>query len=104
MLLHNILIAFIITFKIAFEEKPNDLSVHFELYMNTIFFIEMIRTFFTPYWDDKFQIYVVSLKLIAKRYMKSWFLLDIISFMPVTYFRSISVWEDGHKDDFLNFV
>ena len=50
--MNKLMLAFSLTSKIAFEDKPKEFSVWYELYFNSVFFIEIIKTFYTPYWDD----------------------------------------------------
>lgn len=52
-----------------------------------LFLSDLVITFFTPYYDDDEQI-VVSLKKIAKNYLKFWFWMDLISVLPLDYVLS----------------
>ena len=47
-----------------------------------IFLVDIILTFFTSYHDEKHDLEILEHKLIAKKYLKSWFLLDLISIFP----------------------
>jgi hypothetical protein len=62
----------------ADEDNPNwDI---FDIVVDCIFFLDMILTFFTAYWDD--ERLVVSMRGIAINYIKFWFWVDVISILP----------------------
>lgn len=102
MLLHSVLCALLLVARIAFEDKPNSYSVYFEQAMNFVFIFDFFKQFITPFKDKLTNHMEFNFKRISKNYMKSWMVFDLIAFFPVTYFRSISNYEDGTKDDFKN--
>ena len=60
-----------------------------EIYINVIvdiiFFIDLIFGFFTTY-INKNKVKVIVLRKIALNYLKSWFIIDFISILPIDYF------------------
>lgn len=75
----------ILPFRIAFEESddeewgPYDIV---ELIMNIIFFIDIVLNFFTAYYDENENL-ELDKKKIAKNYITSWFIIDVISTIPL---------------------
>lgn len=50
--------------------------------VNFSFLIDIIINFFSSYYDKEY-VLVEDRKIIAKNYFKSWFLVDIISIIPI---------------------
>ena len=48
------------------------------------FLIDMVLTFFTAYIDSETKRLVTDKKTIATDYFKSWFIIDLISIMPIS--------------------
>ena len=48
------------------------------------FLIDMVLTFFTAYIDSETKRLVTDKKTIATDYFKSWFVIDLISIMPIS--------------------
>lgn len=75
----------ILPFRIAFEESddeewgPYDIV---ELIMNIIFFLDIVLNFFTAYYDENENL-ELDKKKIAKNYITSWFIIDVISTIPL---------------------
>ena len=46
-----------------------------------IFFLDVIISFYVAYLTDKFEI-VDDRKMIAKNYLNTWFIVDILSSIP----------------------
>lgn len=61
----------------------------FDLYLDSIFMMDILITFFTPiavgYGHEGRLIYDKG--KIALNYIKGWFLLDLLACFPLTYFR-----------------
>jgi hypothetical protein len=68
---------------LAFLEDDIQLLIAFEAVMDVIFIIDVIFQFFIPFYNDK-EVYVKNLSLIARRYIRSWFLIDIAASIPGT--------------------
>lgn len=70
------------------------LVVLIEFYLDFVWFIEMIRIFNSPYFNENGKM-VYNKKQIAMRYLKTWFILDLYAFVPLAYIRFKSKWEEG---------
>ena len=89
--------------RIAFEEKPWYYVVIYEYYLDAVFFIDMLRIFNTPIFTDSGKL-VMDRKVIAKKYLQGWFVLDLWSFYPMAFWRYRSSRVDGGKDNLVNFL
>lgn len=85
----KLLIAFYIPFKAAFEIEPSWGSVYFDFFIHIVFFANIIITFNMPLYDEKSRL-VINRKIIAIKYLRSWFLIDLLVCFPASYFRKIS--------------
>ena len=56
--------------------------------VNAIFFFDVILTFFVAYIDKANYVLVDDPRMIAWKYIKSWFLFDLISTIPSEFARS----------------
>ncbi|XP_020596409.1 potassium channel KAT3-like [Phalaenopsis equestris] len=80
--------AWICPFEFAFfKYLPNNLFF-FDNIVNGFFTIDIVLTFFVAYLDHKTYLLVDDPKMIAKRYLSSWFIFDICSITP---FQPISL-------------
>jgi hypothetical protein len=89
--------------RVGFEEKPWYYVVIFDGYLSFVFFIDMIRIFLTPIFNESGKM-ITSRKLIAKAYITTWFLFDLWGFYPLAYLRYISNYDLGGKDDVENWM
>ena len=53
-----------------------------EIVIDCLFSIDIVISFFTGYYDDKFSV-ESNIRKIALRYLKSWFLFDLIACFPL---------------------
>ncbi|KAJ1457563.1 hypothetical protein M885DRAFT_481377 [Pelagophyceae sp. CCMP2097] len=53
--------------------------------INLFFFADMLSCFNTSYFDAEAGLWVMRRSSIAKRYLKSWFLIDAVSILPVEF-------------------
>ena len=75
--------AIVTPFEIAFlPVSLSDPIFWFNRLCDLFFFLDTIFVFFTPYQDPNTNAYVVDHKIIAKRYLRFWFWIDIISLVP----------------------
>ena len=72
-------------YRIAFYDKNTFGWNVFEYIVDFFFFLDCVFTFFTCYYESYSQL-VVSRKLIALKYLKSWLFLDVLGFFPVDIF------------------
>jgi hypothetical protein len=101
--MHKVIIAFYIPFKCAFEDEPSWSTVYFDFYLDLVFFIEILITFNMPLYDQKSRL-VTDRKVIAIKYLRTFFILDLVFLFPFSYYRKISATTPRDKDDLLNFV
>ena len=85
----DLLIAFLILYsaiitpyEIAFSDS-NKFS-WFEILIDIFLGIDIVLTFFSAYTDDEENL-VKNHRKIIKKYLKSWFIVDIISVLPISY-------------------
>ena len=85
--------------RVAFEakQKPGWNMVYIDFYMDFIYLIDMVRCFTQPYKTKDGKL-IQNRKKISRHYIKTWFLVDIYSFYPLTYLKQISEWEGGSLD------
>jgi hypothetical protein len=99
--IHKILTAFYIPLKAAFEDTPEPESVYFDFYLDAVFLIDIIITFNMPLYDQKSRL-ITDRKVIARKYLKTWFLADLMVCFPVSYFRLNSAHWVRNKDEIQN--
>ncbi|XP_048736854.1 potassium/sodium hyperpolarization-activated cyclic nucleotide-gated channel 3-like isoform X4 [Ostrea edulis] len=94
-----LLLANLIILPVAISFFNNDLSkewIAFNCISDTVFFLDIIINFRTGIiLNDFADEIILDPKLIAKRYVKSWFFLDLISTIPMDY---IFLWWDSEAD------
>ena len=90
----DLLIAFLILYsaiitpyEIAFSD--NNKVSWFEVLIDILLGIDIVLTFFSAYTDDEENL-VKNHKKIIKKYLKSWFIVDIISVLPISYIFNAS--------------
>ena len=90
----DLLIAFLILYsaiitpyEIAFSD--NSKVSWFEVLIDILLGIDIVLTFFSAYTDDEENL-VKNHKKIIKKYLKSWFIVDIISVLAVSYIFNAS--------------
>lgn len=86
MLVHCFVYAFIWPYRISFEGTPSRMAVAFDFYNNVVYIVDILITFLTPIVDREGKI-ITDKKRIAKKYIKTYFFLDVIACFPFTYFR-----------------
>lgn len=61
--------------------------------MSYIFILDLVLTFFSAYYETN-EILITSHKVIAFKYLKSWFLIDLLACIPfnivIQSFSSVS--------------
>jgi hypothetical protein len=77
-------IATVVPVRIAFEESTTQFWLYFDLSIDIFFFFDVIINFLSAYEDQNGDL-VTDLKPIAKNYLKSWFVIDITSCIPISY-------------------
>lgn len=84
------IMAFYIPYRVCFywneDEEEEGLDVFiFEMLVDAMFAIDILLNFFTAYTDPSTSLMVTSPKLIAKKYIKSYFFVDLIATLPLGY-------------------
>lgn len=85
------IMAFYIPYRVCFywndEEEEDETSpvFLFEMMVDAMFALDIILNFFTAYTDHSTSLVITSHKLIAKKYLKSYFLVDLIATLPLGY-------------------
>ena len=76
-------------YQMAFETNTYSLFI-FELLLDCIFFIDIIFSCFTGFYDED-MILITNHSAIMKKYLKSWMLIDILACFPLHLILEISV-------------
>lgn len=80
-------VAILAMYKISYiEDGVFPFWDNFDYFIDFLFFLDIIFTFFTPYFDKHNCIIVTSHKKIAWRYLKSDLIIDLISIFPFDLF------------------
>ena len=70
-------------FEVAFVEEKRLSAMYFvNMVINLAFFTDMIINFNLMYFDEKLLTMISDRKLIAKRYLRGFFIIDFISILP----------------------
>eukprot|EP00127_Corallochytrium_limacisporum_P000212 Clim_evm29s7 gene=Clim_evmTU29s7 len=83
-------VAFIIPFRAATFHSSDGPWFWVDVFIDFIFLIDMILTFHTAYWDADHQM-ITDPKMIARHYLRTWFLVDLIALFPVYLLDGSSV-------------
>jgi len=79
-------VAIVVPFRLGFNSEET-LALRVIGYIIDIsFFVDIVLTFFTSYYDDQKFIGVETFKDIARRYIKGWFFFDLICVFPFELF------------------
>ncbi|KFK41169.1 hypothetical protein AALP_AA2G094700 [Arabis alpina] len=82
-------------FEFGFLSKPRPPLSITDNIVNAIFAIDIIMTFFVGYLDKSTYLLVDDRNMIAYKYLRSWFLLDVISTIPSEVAMKISTQSYG---------
>ena len=77
-----VLTTFIVPYRLAFvpTDPPEWVAVYY--FFDFMFFIDVWLCFLTTYTDSYKQIEITSYKMIARNYLKGWFVIDVMSIFP----------------------
>ena len=78
-----VLSAIITPYRMAFVDDNSVSWMVTELVLDFLFFIDIILTFFSAYFD-KLDVLVDNRRKIACNYLKFWFIIDFVSIMPLS--------------------
>ena len=83
MMIILLFVAVILPYRMAFYDNDSSLSwMSIWLIIDVLFFIDMILTFCTTYTHELTNVEVFDHKKIALKYLKSWFIIDLLSCLP----------------------
>ena len=82
-LLMIIFISITVPYRIPFEDQTPPEWLFTDIVMDTLFIIDVILNFFTAYEDDNGEL-ISDHKKIVVAYLKSWFLIDFLSSIPIS--------------------
>lgn len=71
-------------FHVAFYDDSSVSWMATESIIDLIFFIDIIFSFMTVYYTDMEEV-VDKRRVIACNYLQSWFIIDLISILPIHY-------------------
>jgi hypothetical protein len=75
--------AITLPYRIAFYANDNKTWTVLNYIVDGTFLLDMILTFFTVTSDPKTGGYITDRRVIALDYLKSWFIIDLISILPL---------------------
>ncbi len=101
-------VAFVVPFRLGFEVDVDIKSVAFvmDAVVDTFFLVDVFLQFRTAYLLPS-GFLEVRFEQIAKKYMASWFLVDLVASLPLTYVSliyQVSAANDGGPSDNLSFA
>ena len=90
--------SFIIPFKLVFMTDREDWEyVGYDLFLDLLFAVDIIIKFNMPIYSQGR--YFTDRRTIARAYIKSWFFLDLLCLIPVSYIRKNSEdWPRGSNE------
>jgi hypothetical protein len=88
-------------YQVAFQDYPSLASVLFDTYLDVVFFIDIILIFNRPIYDRNLRM-ITDRKVIAIKYLISFFILDLICCFPFSYFKLQSEFIPRSKNDLKN--
>ena len=71
-------------YRTAFSEEDPIGWIVVDSIIDILFLIDLILNFFYAYYDENEEL-VIDRKKIAIKYLKSWFIIDIIAILPINY-------------------
>lgn len=83
-------IAFCVTVTIAFERESTSPWTAFNLLVVVAFFVDIVVNFLTAVKHENYSTHVAIHSYIAKKYLRTWFFIDVISALPFDYMFTAS--------------
>lgn len=74
--------AWVSPFEFGFVNRPRGALAITDNIVNGFFFIDIILTFFVAYLDKATYLLIDNRRQIARKYVFSWFVLDVVSTIP----------------------
>jgi len=99
MLPHCLYVLCFYLLRVAFEnDRPTSWRVVADFWLDFVYLIDMVRIFTSPYTNEHGKM-VYNKKLIALRYLKTWFFFDLFAFYPLGWLRYNSDGKEGSPND-----
>lgn len=76
---------------VAFGVPTNKWHIAWDLLVEYMFYLDFIFSFLQEYYDEESQQRIRDLKMIAKKYIEGWFLIDFVSIFPFHIFLNTGV-------------
>lgn len=76
-------VAVYLPYKLAFNTGDKAWEKITGAFIDFSFFVDMVLTFFTVDYDEKYYRTITNHKEIAMNYIKGWFFLDLFSILPL---------------------
>ena len=71
-------------YRVAFIEEETQTWNVINIIIDSMFFIDIILIFNSAYYENEFEL-VDDRKKIAKNYLKSWFMFDLLAVIPFEF-------------------
>lgn len=81
--------AWVSPFEFGFLNEPTKFFAIADNVVNGFFMVDIGLTFFVAYHDKSTYLFEDRFQLIASRYLRTWFLLDVASCIPYEFVRMI---------------
>jgi potassium voltage-gated channel Eag-related subfamily H protein 6/hyperpolarization activated cyclic nucleotide-gated potassium channel 2 len=91
-----ILTCFMTPFALGFVDGDSDRLLAVETIVDVVFLIDIVMNFKFAYWDQDYEI-VDNRKIIAYKYLKSWFIVDFLAVLPFNLILKIVAASYGHS-------
>ncbi|KAH9288120.1 hypothetical protein KI387_032237 [Taxus chinensis] len=75
--------AWVCPFELGFIDTPEGGLLIADTIVDTFFAIDIILTFFVAYMDDKTHMMIDNPRQIVRRYISTWFIVDVVSTIPL---------------------
>jgi hypothetical protein len=102
-LFNQIIIAFKLPIQLSFwnDEKESQYMLIYDLFLDALFFVDILIKFRTPVYSESRLI--TDGWQIAKKYIQSYFFIDLVLCFPLSYFLYASYDRPRSTDDWNNF-
>ena len=92
------MIAIYVPYQVAFQNYPTIETVLFDTYLDFVFVIDIIMTFFRPIKGSNSRL-ITNRQQIAIKYLSSYFFMDLFCCFPFSYIKMKSEFYPRSKDD-----
>lgn len=90
-------VCFITPYRIAFTESDELEWIIIDCLIDLLFLTDLILTFFMAYYDEKTYDLVDDRKKIACRYLRFWFIIDLLAVIPISLFLNTNDYNSGAR-------